>query len=166
MGDKHMKAVVYSVCCTALEMQCSAENELIFKIYDEAKKMYFLKTGRLEYIHLDGLDATETITPSPKEREPIAEGILWTDWRHMGKLFSPEPSDLACVDPDHFIECMHVHQQSWYSSLIYAREFIKYVNEATEHLSDIIRDESFKKSAVDSCGGRAWKKLCRTTTQF
>jgi len=149
--EKHIKVVTYYVCCTALEIKLVAERELIFKLYDEAKKMYFLKTGSLRYIHLEGLEASEAIAPSPKEREPISEGVLWTDWAHMGKLISLNPSDLICVNPDRFIECMHYHQKSWSLALIYAKEFIKYMNEAEKHLTDIIRDEQFTTSAVDSC---------------
>merc|ERR1712007_90170 len=103
--------------------------------------------------------ASSPIKPEPEEGEPIAEGALWTEWRHQGQLIALKPSDLIVVDPHHFCECMRVHPQPWFLSAHYASLFATYLNvdAKKENFSDIIRDEEFFTTAVKSCKNTPWK---------
>jgi len=144
--NTHIKALMHRLCRYVIKPQSYAEKETIFSWGDSAKRMYFIKSGRLQY-------TTVTVEGTKKEaleqKDWISEAVLWTDWRHQGDLTAETASDLIAVDPARFVEEMGVHPRPWYFAKEYAMHFVNKLNQMDRaELSDIARDTSFFEEAV------------------
>mmetsp|Transcript_70361 Transcript_70361/g.222284 ORF Transcript_70361/g.222284 Transcript_70361/m.222284 type:complete len:366 (-) Transcript_70361:241-1338(-) len=157
--DTNMSVVMHRLCHMCLKPQSHAEGEVVFSAGEKATRMYFIKgnsTGTslstvIEYTSVDGVK----LHPPPMKGEWLSEAVLWTDWRHQGKLHSISTNDLIAVEPAPFSDVMCVHPRPWYFAKSYAANFLKFLNGLDEHEAiDIIRDDGFYKTAVESCDSK------------
>lgn len=107
--NDEMEVVMHRLCRLALRQQSYATREYVFGAGDEAKKMYFVKSGTLDYTTMD----RTTLKPGPQPKEWLSEALLWTSWRHQGDLLAMIESELISVDPNQFEEVMSVHPRPW-----------------------------------------------------
>merc|ERR1712012_455507 len=141
-----MPAVMHRLCRVALKLHCYAEKEVAFSAGDEAKKMYFIKTGALEYAQLNnpiGFDL--------QNKEWLSEAVLFTNWRHRGNLLAMTESELLSVDPEQFMTVMSVHPKPWHYAVFYARKFIQLLNSSLSELTDVVREETFYEGLMQVC---------------
>jgi len=141
-----MPAVMHRLCRVALKLHCYAEKEMAFSAGDEAKKMYFIKTGALEYTQLNnpiGFDL--------QNKEWLSEAVLFTTWRHRGNLLAMTESELLSVDPEQFMIVMSVHPKPWHYAVFYARKFIQLLNSSLSELTDVVRDAAFYDGLMQVC---------------
>jgi len=145
--NEEMEVVMHRLCRIALKPQSYAEREFVFGAGDEAKKMFFVKSGKLDYTTMD----RTSLNPPPRVREWISEALLWTSWRHQGDLLAMIESELISLDPGQFVEVMNVHPRPWFYAKQYAFRFIKLLNRLGKAaVTDILRHEQFYEQAVDS----------------
>uniref|UniRef100_A0A7S4T5B9 Ion transport domain-containing protein n=1 Tax=Alexandrium monilatum TaxID=311494 RepID=A0A7S4T5B9_9DINO len=148
--DDSMSVVMHRLCHVCLSSQSHAEKEVIFNPGDKASGMLFIK-GRntlLEYTTVDGL----RLDPPPRQEDWVTEAVLWTAWRHAGRLQSVSAADLIAVDPTQFVEVMCIHPRSWFYAKRYAAKFVAFLNSlAPCDIIDILRDPEWYTEAVKSC---------------
>eukprot|EP00930_Biecheleria_cincta_P036796 TRINITY_DN25210_c0_g2_i1.p1 TRINITY_DN25210_c0_g2~~TRINITY_DN25210_c0_g2_i1.p1 ORF type:complete len:858 (-),score=163.63 TRINITY_DN25210_c0_g2_i1:148-2364(-) len=143
--NKEMKVVMHRLCRNALKAQVYAEKESIFSAGDEGKRMYFIKSGVLDYVFANN----KSLRPAPEVRECVSEAVLWTTWRHQGDLYCVTSVDVVTLEPQQFLAVMSIHPKPWYYSKQYAVGFLAYISELErEVLSDIVRDEAFYTDAI------------------
>eukprot|EP00930_Biecheleria_cincta_P021284 TRINITY_DN15815_c0_g2_i1.p1 TRINITY_DN15815_c0_g2~~TRINITY_DN15815_c0_g2_i1.p1 ORF type:complete len:686 (+),score=109.45 TRINITY_DN15815_c0_g2_i1:54-2111(+) len=142
-----MGVVMHRLCRTALTIQPYAEREVIFGAGDEGKYMYFIQSGVLDYF---AANTNCHLSPPPHVKECASEAVLWTSWRHQGRLLSLTSCDLLLMDPEKLADVVVVHPKSWYYTKQYAVIFVKHLNALppTEHV-DIVRDASINAEAFD-----------------
>mmetsp|Transcript_74777 Transcript_74777/g.226559 ORF Transcript_74777/g.226559 Transcript_74777/m.226559 type:complete len:252 (-) Transcript_74777:52-807(-) len=143
--NAEMEVVMHRLCRLALHQQSYAEREVVFGAGDEATKVFFVKSGSLDYTMMDGM----TLQPPPQPREWIGEALLWTVWRHQGDLLAMIESELISIDPNQFVAVMSVHPKPWFYAKRYADKFLEYLNSISRtELLDILRHDSFYATAV------------------
>merc|ERR1712050_802910 len=89
--------------------------------------------------------------PSPMLKEAIAESVLWTTWRHQGRLRATiQEVELICVNPEKFVDVMSIHPKPWTFAKQYATIFLEFLNSVDKSdLSDIIRNDTFFEDAIE-----------------
>jgi len=118
-----MPAVMHRLCRIALHLQLYAIEDYIFHAGDEGKKMFFIKSGELDYVTVA---MRRPVPINPKDW--LAEPVLWTAWRHRGSLQACFESELIAVDPKQFMSVMSVHPRPWNYATTYANAFIQCLN--------------------------------------
>lgn len=144
-----MEVVLHRVCRGVLQALHSAKDELLFTAGDEGKHMFIVQSGELEYDHVG--EEIRLISPANDHDDGqtasvqwVAEAVLWTPWRHRGKLRvgADRPSEFLTVSPDTFFQVMNKHPRSWLYATVYAEHFVGYMN-GLDRLTDIIVDPGF-----------------------
>uniref|UniRef100_A0A7R9ZVQ3 Ion transport domain-containing protein n=1 Tax=Pyrodinium bahamense TaxID=73915 RepID=A0A7R9ZVQ3_9DINO len=155
--NNEMAVVMHRLCRVALGQQSYAEREVVFGAGDEAKKVYFVKGGSLDYKLMD----RTVLRPPPRPKEWISEALLWTAWRHRGDLVALIESELILVDPAQFVSVMNLHPRPWFYAKQYATKFVEFLNRlGREAVSDIIRDTLFYGKAVNDI---EWRNSFKVT---
>jgi len=145
--NREMEVVMHRLCRSALKSQAYAEKETIFGAGDEGKRMYFIKSGVLDYVFSNN----KSLRPAPQVKECVSEAVLWTTWRHQGDLYCITPVDVVTLEPETFLAVMSIHPKPWYYSKQYAVGFLAYISDmGRDVLSDIVRDEAFYTDALDT----------------
>jgi len=145
-----MPVVMHQLCRLALGLMVEAMEDFAFNAGDEAKKMYFVKSGELDYVTLIG-EKTTTI----RQKDWLVEHVLFTPWRHKGCLQAATESELVSVDPKQFMMVMSVHPRPWQFAVSYAREFVGFLNAlpTQEDLTDICRYDGMYQKLMEACEG-------------
>merc|ERR1719215_1246972 len=116
-----MHVVMTRLCRFSLTPQSYAEKEVIFHFGEEAKKMYFFKSGlqpmdyQIASSGADGGGKIEKLEPPIKPKEWIGEAVLWINiWRHQGDLSTTCTSEIISVLPNQFVDVMSIHPKPWF----------------------------------------------------
>jgi len=124
------------MCHLAMSTLWLASGDVMFSKGEEPSepKMCFVVTGTLMYTDTYG-EKTQVV-----DRMYLAEGVLWTSWRHMGTLVATNDVKLALLDAITFQDiCSKFMKKAKKTSLRlkrYAKAFIEELN-AADHYSDI-----------------------------
>eukprot|EP00747_Dinoflagellata_sp_TGD_P132776 gnl/TRDRNA2_/TRDRNA2_175115_c3_seq1.p1 gnl/TRDRNA2_/TRDRNA2_175115_c3~~gnl/TRDRNA2_/TRDRNA2_175115_c3_seq1.p1 ORF type:complete len:155 (-),score=19.50 gnl/TRDRNA2_/TRDRNA2_175115_c3_seq1:177-599(-) len=112
----------------------------MFDAGDTARQMFFLKSGSLTYIQLDG----KMLQPPIEEGQWISEPVMWTRWRHLGECRVEALTELILIDSTAFSEVLCAHPKPWAFAHKYAKAFIEQLNrEDPQTLTDVLRDTEF-----------------------
>jgi len=146
-----MPAVMQRLCSNALELLLHAVDDTTFNAGDEAKKMFFVKSGELAYATLQD-DEVACL----KNKDWLTEAVLFTAWRHKGSLQACTESELIAVDPDQFMAVLSVHPRPWHCAATYAKEFVQYMNALhaqglPDSLNDLCRHEGMYEHLMTVC---------------
>merc|ERR1719203_148710 len=92
--------VIKRVCHNCMETVILAAGDVVFGRGEmpSSPKMYFVIKGTLDYVTTRGGGDSITLT----EKMWIAEGVLWTRWRHKGTLTANGDVKLATLDAESF----------------------------------------------------------------
>jgi len=145
-----MPAVMHRLCRLAFNLQFYAVEDPTFHAGDEGKKMFFIKSGILDYLPIG---CSEPLPMEPKDW--LSEPVLFTTWRHRGSLQACTESELIAVDPKQFMTVMSVHPRPWHYAVSYAKAFIHMLN-SRDDFSDVCKFEGMHEelmSAVCAAGG-------------
>lgn len=144
--DPTLLKSTHRLCCAALETIQIAEDEILFALGEEGRYMYFVKTGSLEYILLDGTPLETLLTP----KLWASEAVLWTSWRHRGWLKATKPSVVLSLCPNKFSDVLHLHPKPWYLAMHYGVDFVNYLNKVeVSCLTDVIFDAEVWTTVVN-----------------
>lgn len=143
---------MHCMCEKLFQLHLGAKSECIFRQGEEARKMYFVQSGQLEYNSQGDISlvaALSDLDPEIQSVQWISEAVLWVAWRHRGQLIVSQykECELLFVNPAEFYEIMSMQPKSWLFAAIYGEEFVKYLNNLSK-LSDVIFDQTFYKEAV------------------
>jgi hypothetical protein len=131
---------VQRICQDALSRQYYAEAETVFSAGDEARKMYFVVGDCMEY------KMRGALAFMLEQREWVGEGILWTAWRHLGRLQASAPNELIILTPEKVPEVLRLHPRPWFFAKAYARKFIGRLNQIDPcDLSDVLRENLYPR---------------------
>lgn len=106
----------------------------------ERPKMYLVRTGEVQYVHVDGhFDVL-------KEGQWISEAALWVHWMHRGTL---EVSSVQCqllqVDAASFAGIVTRFEHIVFDPWTYAEQFLEAIDEAAqsgEEFLDVMQEEA------------------------
>lgn len=118
------------VCHLAMATLWLASGDVMFSKGEEPNdpKMCFVMSGSLIYTDKDGEKTQLT------ERMWVAEGVLWTSWRHMGSLVATNDVKLGLLDALSFQDiCAKFMKKGKRTSLRlkrYAKAFVEELNQA------------------------------------
>jgi len=141
-----LDVMMLRICSNASSTEEFAQNDKAFYDGDEARNMFFVKTGSFQYRR-----QSKSVGPALRKFKAwLSEAALWTTWRHRGDLEAREPSELMLLSPGEFGCIMSIHPQPWLFSQIYGIFFVTFLNEVEpEHVSDVMFDDSFFEKALD-----------------
>jgi len=140
-----MPVFMHRLCHSALTEIGLASGDFVFTAGHEAKQMYFVKQGDLEYMGLNNL----VLEPPLQEKEAFVEAALWVVWRHMGDCKVLSPGELIGIANDVFEREMCLHHMPWSFCQMYALHFCERLNSiAPEELSDVMREEHMSISSM------------------
>lgn len=141
--NDELDVVMFRMCGAVIKLRSYAEQDVIFTGGEEAKAMFFIKSGVLCYTR-----GNLELSPSPQTREWASEAVLWCQWRHRGMLRATSAAELVVVDSAKFVDMMAVHPRPWFYARQYGLAFVVMVNELhVDSLSDFLRDEEFYENA-------------------
>lgn len=142
---KEMEVVMHRLCGIALRQHTLATMDVVFEANEEARWMYFVKSGDFEYKVRVG---TRVRNPPVRPCDWVSEAVLWTHWRHLGTLRALMPGELIDVDSVHFAQEMSKHPNSWALSRHYADQYLDRLNRSTQDcLSDVFHYEELSDQA-------------------
>mmetsp|Transcript_32519 Transcript_32519/g.67130 ORF Transcript_32519/g.67130 Transcript_32519/m.67130 type:complete len:198 (-) Transcript_32519:81-674(-) len=143
-----MSPILVKLCDTVLRTIDLASEDVVFHPGEEGEKMYFVKSGHLEYMLPNG----EVLRPRLLQKAWLAEAVLWTTWWHRGEFKASTPSELAIIKPGPFNEVMKMHPRPWSLCRRYAEVFVKFLNQ-TDHkiLTDVISQADYFERQLKSC---------------
>eukprot|EP00811_Abedinium_folium_P002270 NODE_1207_length_2560_cov_11.656391.p1 GENE.NODE_1207_length_2560_cov_11.656391~~NODE_1207_length_2560_cov_11.656391.p1 ORF type:complete len:557 (-),score=106.65 NODE_1207_length_2560_cov_11.656391:661-2331(-) len=145
--DENMETVMHRLCKVALCIEAFGDHESIFVGGDQAKKVYFLRAPVHTHAYTYPAPAAytplgcEPLHPPLRQGEAIAEGTLWTAWRHQGNFSATSPCELISLDGAAFSDVLCIHPRPWYLASRYAVLFVELLNNGSLH--DVVRDEDF-----------------------
>eukprot|EP00931_Biecheleriopsis_adriatica_P086580 TRINITY_DN61211_c0_g1_i1.p1 TRINITY_DN61211_c0_g1~~TRINITY_DN61211_c0_g1_i1.p1 ORF type:complete len:707 (+),score=114.53 TRINITY_DN61211_c0_g1_i1:60-2180(+) len=146
--ENEMSPVLVKLCDTVLKSINLASEDVVFHPGEEGDKMYFVKSGGLEYMLPNG----DVLKPRLRERAWLGEAVLWTTWWHRGEFKALTPSELAIIRPAPFSEVMKVHPRPWGFCRRYAQIFVTFLNSVDQQLlTDVLADHDFFEKAVVEC---------------
>eukprot|EP00928_Gymnodinium_smaydae_P015506 TRINITY_DN15734_c0_g1_i1.p1 TRINITY_DN15734_c0_g1~~TRINITY_DN15734_c0_g1_i1.p1 ORF type:complete len:678 (+),score=100.81 TRINITY_DN15734_c0_g1_i1:86-2035(+) len=138
-----MTVLMRQLCGGVMKPQSYAEKEVVFIAGSEASDMFFVKSGRLTYQVIGGVET------EPEAKEWIGEPVLWTVWRHRGDFQATGPSDLIRLNTVKFSEKMAMHPKPWMYAKHYGQEFVKFLNAMPkDEVADVLNGENFYSRAV------------------
>jgi len=123
---------------------------MTFNNGDEAKKMFFVKSGDLDYVAAGSMHEDRVTL---RQKDWLTEPVLFTAWRHKGSLQALTESELITVDPQQFMTVMSVHPRPWHCAVKYAKVFVQFLNREPKNLTDIIRCDGLYEALMMSCEG-------------
>jgi len=139
--------VMHRLVRAGLRLQNYACNESVFGAGDEAKFLYFAKSGDFHYIvEKEGEKHTHTC-----EKIWLSEAVFFTDWRHRGQLLSisdQEEAEVITLDPGQFMAVMSMHPWPWREAVVYGRKFVELLNENQKDFTDMPRDDDFYQELI------------------
>ncbi|CAE7250845.1 Hcn4 [Symbiodinium sp. CCMP2592] len=146
--EHEMSPILVKLCDTVLRTIDLASEDVVFHPGEEGEKMYFVKSGHLEYMLPNG----EVLRPRLLQKAWLAEAVLWTTWWHRGEFKASTPSELAIIKPGPFNEVMKMHPRPWSLCRRYAEVFVKFLNQ-TDHkiLTDVISQADYFERQLKSC---------------
>jgi len=145
--NHEMPVVMQRLCRLGITSQSYADDECVFNCGDRAMYMYFIKGGSYTY----RARSKAVLTPELQPKEWVGEPVLWTVWRHQGTLSSKTASDLIRLDPKVFVDIFGGHPRPWFFAKQYARQFISFLNDWPEEMTDVLRDDYFYSKTVHEC---------------
>eukprot|EP00913_Durusdinium_trenchii_P022055 g20725.t1 len=130
--EKEMSPILVKLCDTVLSAVDLASEDVVFHPGEEGEKMYFVKSGNLEYMLPNG----DVLKPRLREKAWLSEAVLWTTWWHRGEFKAIAPSQLAV---------MKIHPRPWSFCRNYAELFVKYLNQKSHKstLTDVILNSDY-----------------------
>lgn len=139
--EKEMSPILVKLCDTVLSAVDLASEDVVFHPGEEGEKMYFVKSGNLEYMLPNG----DVLKPRLREKAWLSEAVLWTTWWHRGEFKAIAPSQLAVIKPGPFAEVMKIHPRPWSFCRNYAELFVKYLNQKSHKstLTDVILNSDY-----------------------
>merc|ERR1712232_772075 len=117
------------LCLRAVEEVSSLPGDVLFRHGKQAKMMYFLASGVLDYIHMD-LDPR--LTQMLAAGQWASELVLWVQWVHCGNLRASTSCEVLTLDAAMFRDIVLGHSQSLDFAKRYAKLLIEYVTDV-EH---------------------------------
>eukprot|EP00747_Dinoflagellata_sp_TGD_P059220 gnl/TRDRNA2_/TRDRNA2_151472_c0_seq1.p1 gnl/TRDRNA2_/TRDRNA2_151472_c0~~gnl/TRDRNA2_/TRDRNA2_151472_c0_seq1.p1 ORF type:complete len:357 (+),score=29.78 gnl/TRDRNA2_/TRDRNA2_151472_c0_seq1:84-1154(+) len=142
-----MCAVMYEIARSAIGTQTLATMDIVFTGGDEARSMFFIRSGDVCYELSNG----NVLEPPVQPGEWIAEPVLWTLWRHLGTLWASSLCDMLTVDPKKFGEVMCYHPRPWYFARHYADQFLTFINsQAPDALTDVMREFDYEMAVHEA----------------
>lgn len=116
-------------CHQVMGMLLLASGDLVFSLWEEPTepKMYIVESGTLDYS--DEYGEVQEV----RQRDWLAEPVLWTTWKHQGNLVASSDVKLAMLDAQSFQDICKQQIMAKKSAVlpitIYAAEFVKELNE-------------------------------------
>ncbi|CAE8605010.1 unnamed protein product [Polarella glacialis] len=133
--------VMRRVCHQAMSMLLLACGDVMFSLGEEPAepKMYIVVSGSLQYLDAYGED---TIV---RERQWVAEAVLWTQWRHKGTLTAMSDVRLAMLNVETFQHIckgqMRKQSEDGFNPRRYAAQFVEELNNS-ECVTDLYQPEA------------------------
>lgn len=122
-------AVMRKVCHAAVQTMQVSHNDVLFSPGEIPihPKVYFIKTGLLQYVHLSG----EEMRVVPKMW--VCEAALWTNWIHRGQLTAITDCRLFALDCKKFQDISSSFEHHAFDPKKYAIEFVKDLNTCSQN---------------------------------
>merc|ERR1712039_908901 len=138
LGASHAPTM-HKLATTSICHKSIAHGDAVFYPGESAKEVYFVETGRLQYIK----ERCANFERVDKREDWIAEPVLWvTSWIHLGVLVASMETDLLLVMPDKFAGVIRLTPSVWHVLSGYAYEFVGWLNsEGYARQSDIYQGE-------------------------
>jgi len=116
--------VMRKVCHGALSIVLVSHGDVIFSVgeFPSEPKVYFPKSGELEYMKMDGE------TSLVDSNIWVAEAVLWTSWTHRGQLTAAMDCSLSVVMAKAFQEIVVEFEHHMFDPKMYAAEFVADLN--------------------------------------
>lgn len=136
------RVTMHRLASTAIEHKQLAKHDPLFIAGEQATHVYFVVTGRLEYIRVDSKGGQQQEQVDHTE-DWIAEPVLWMKtWWHLGDLMAEFECDLLLLNPSKFCTIVHLNPPAFRLASTYAKSFIDWIrNEDPDNLSDISQGE-------------------------
>jgi len=117
-------AVMRKVCHSAIQTMQVSHNDVLFSLGEipSQPKVYFIKTGLLQYVSLSGKE----IQVTPKMW--ACEAALWTNWIHRGQLTAITDCRLYALDCKRFQDIASSFEHHDFDPKKYAAEFVRDLN--------------------------------------
>ena len=100
---------------------------------NRARRRFLVEAGVFNYGLSDRAMPTDASQLS--HRSWISEAVLWTKWRHRGKLSAVTAGELITISPTVFVELMAMNVRAWKFARSYALGFIEFINMVTKKVS-------------------------------
>jgi len=146
-----MEPMLRRICTHAMTTKTYAREDIMFYVEDDAKQMYCLLHGHVEYRHTvskivtqsDPEDFMELVMDPPvQDLEWVSEAALWCPWKHMGSMRAVEETEMIATNVAKFIEECCKSIKTWAIASHFGTLWIDLVKDLDP--TDVIRDEAFR----------------------
>jgi len=121
------------ICHCTLSEKSLLGGEELFSLGQRASKMYFVRSGMLDYYH----GASEGTSKHVSKNSRVCEMVLWGFWEHVGRLLATTVCDVVSLDSLAFrtitTKRTHLLQRCCY----YAQQYVQYFEKAQDEWSDL-----------------------------
>jgi len=104
-----------------------APEEIIFSSGETCSRMYFVESGKFDYIVRDRVEGGPTAIMGQHKilkDQYVSEPCLWMLWQHRGDLICDGVASLLTLSPQIFGKIIATHPQAHVSSVLYAHRYI------------------------------------------
>jgi len=126
--------VMREVCHSATTTLGVGHGDVIFNAGErpDKPKMYVLRSGTCEYIHVTG--KTTTVC----EDDWLCECVLWIDWMHKGVLKAKTECQLVQLDAHAFQNIAARFEHPGFDPWIYAAKFVAELSQGLDSILDVL----------------------------
>eukprot|EP00929_Paragymnodinium_shiwhaense_P013226 TRINITY_DN121090_c0_g1_i1.p1 TRINITY_DN121090_c0_g1~~TRINITY_DN121090_c0_g1_i1.p1 ORF type:complete len:830 (+),score=108.74 TRINITY_DN121090_c0_g1_i1:58-2547(+) len=139
---EHEAVTMHRMASTALLFKFLARGDSCLHIGENATHVYFVTTGRLEYVRVDSVGQVHQEWVD-KGEDFIAEPCLWTQfWFHRGTLTAHVESEQLLVNSEKFMSVIQRNPMASTVCCKYARQYIDWINNTPlDSLSDVTQGD-------------------------
>mmetsp|Transcript_52624 Transcript_52624/g.125711 ORF Transcript_52624/g.125711 Transcript_52624/m.125711 type:complete len:854 (+) Transcript_52624:172-2733(+) len=146
-SDKVHQITVQRLANNAIERKALAQNDSLFFPLEFATHMYFVASGRLQYIQAmdNGMGLSpQWIDVSKRSKDWLSEQVLWLNsWMHKGQPIAATECELLSIAPVAFESAIRQSPSAMVTVSNYCLHYVDWLNhQPRDSLSDLTRGDA------------------------